>query len=200
MPSDSSLTPTLVPLSVGAESAAVSAGAEHRARAMRLQALIEAHGRFLWRNLRRLGVPEASLDDAVQQVLLVIATRLDDIQVGAEKAFLFRTAVNVAAHARRKQIRKPERPLEDDDVQTLSDPAPSADDLLDRRDARRMLDEVLDAMPEHLRVVFVLHELEELRLPQIADYLAIPVGTATSRLRRAREEFHRLAAGKVNQK
>ncbi len=198
MPSESSLTPALAPLPVASANHA-AAGAEARARATRLQALIEAHGRFLWRSLRRLGVSQTSLDDAVQQVLLVIATRLDDIQPGAEKVFLFRTAVNVAAHARRKRTRKPERPLEDDDVQTLSDPSPSADALLDRRDARRMLDEVLDAMPEPLRIVFVLHELEELTLPQIAELLSIPSGTATSRLRRAREEFRRLAADKVKQ-
>ena len=172
---------------------------ESAARKARLHAVIEAHGRFLWRNLRRLGVPEASLEDAVQQVFVVAAARLDDINVGAEKAFLFRTAVNVAAHARRKQTRKPERPLDDDDVRALSDPSPSADDLLDRRQARRVLDEILDAMSEQLRVVFVLHELEELSLPQIAEYVGLPIGTATSRLRRAREEFRQLAASKVKQ-
>jgi RNA polymerase sigma-70 factor, ECF subfamily len=184
---------------VAAEGAPAPARAEPVARDSRFQALIEAHGRFLWRNLRRLGVPQTSLDDAVQQVLLVAAVRLDDINVGAEKAFLFRTAVNVAAHIRRKQTRKPERPLDDDDVLTLSDPAPSVDDLLERRYARRVLDEILDAMPEHLRVVFVLHELEELSMPQIAEYVGLPIGTATSRLRRAREEFRQLAASKVKQ-
>ena len=199
--SGSSLSPTLVPpLVAAAEGGAAPVNVEHAARETRLAALIEAHGRFLWRNLRRLGVPEASLEDAVQQVLLVAVVRLDDIHSGAEKAFLFRTAVNVAAHVRRKQTRKPERPLDDDDVQTLSDPAPAADDLLDRRYARRVLDEILDAMPEHLRVVFVLHELEELSLPVIAEYVGLPIGTATSRLRRAREEFRQLAASKVKQK
>jgi RNA polymerase sigma-70 factor (ECF subfamily) len=198
--SESSLSPTLVPLVAAAEDRTAPMKAENAARGARLAALIEEHGRFLWRNLRRLGVPEAALDDAVQQVFLVAAVRLDDINTGAEKAFLFRTAVNVAAHVRRKQTRKPERPLDDDDVQTLSDPAPSADDLLDRRRARRVLDEILDTMPEQLRVVFVLHELEELSLPQIAEYVGLPIGTATSRLRRAREEFRQLAASKVKQK
>ncbi len=201
MRSESSLAPDLVPLvrRVAIEGGTAPMKAENAARKARLATLIEEHGRFLWRSLRRLGVPDRSLEDAVQQVFLVVALRLDEITPGAEKAFLFRSAVNVAAHVRRTQTRKPERPLEDDDVQTLSDAAPPADDLLDRRRARRVLDEILDAMTEHLRVVFVLHELEELSLPQIADYVGIPVGTATSRLRRAREEFRRLAAIKVKQ-
>ncbi|OJY19780.1 MAG: hypothetical protein BGO98_40625 [Myxococcales bacterium 68-20] len=174
-------------------------GARRSADTMRFRALVEAHGRFLWQSLRRLGVPEASLDDAIQQVFLVAAERLHEIQPGAEKAFLFRTALNVSAHARRRLARKPERPLEDDDVQALSDPAPTADDLLDRRYARRLLDEILDEMPDDLRVVFVLHEFEELSAPRIAEYVGIPVGTAASRLRRAREEFRQLAARKVKQ-
>ncbi|AKV04315.1 RNA polymerase sigma factor RpoE [Labilithrix luteola] len=182
------------------EESSQSSASERLSRGVRLRTLIEAHGRFLWRNLRRLGVPQSLLEDAVQQVFVVASLRLDDIQPGAETAFLFRTAMNVAAHVRRKRTRKPERPLDDEDVQTLSDPTPTADDLLDRSYARRVLDEILDEMTESLRVVFVLHEFEEASLPKIAEYLAIPVGTATSRLRRAREEFELLAASKVKQK
>jgi hypothetical protein len=44
-------------------------------------------------------------------------------------------------------------------------------------------------MPLELRAVFVLYELEQLTLPEIAELAAIPLGTATSRLRRAREQF-----------
>jgi RNA polymerase sigma-70 factor, ECF subfamily len=175
-------------------------GSESSRNALRFRELVEVHSPFLWQSLRRLGVPEAALDDAIQQVFLVAAGRLDAIPPGAERAFLFRTAMNISAHRRRRLARKPERPLEDDDVQTLTDPAPSADDLLDRSYARRVLDEILDAMPEDLRVVFVLHEFEELSARQIAEYVGIPVGTATSRLRRAREEFHQLAARKVKDK
>ncbi|MDF2694667.1 MAG: polymerase sigma factor RpoE [Labilithrix sp.] len=175
-------------------------GSESARNALRFRELVEVHSPFLWQSLRRLGVPEAALDDAIQQVFLVAAGRLDAIPPGAERAFLFRTAMNISAHRRRRLARKPERPLEDDDVQTLTDPAPSADDLLDRGYARRILDEILDAMPEDLRVVFVLHEFEELSAREIAEYVGVPVGTATSRLRRAREEFHQLAARKVKEK
>lgn len=106
MRSESSLAPDLVPLvrRVAIEGGTAAMKAENAARKARLATLIEEHGRFLWRSLRRLGVPDRSLDDAVQQVFLVVALRLDEITPGAEKAFLFRSAVNVAAHVRRKRI------------------------------------------------------------------------------------------------
>ena len=194
MPGQTSLLPTLV---LQEEEPGAAASEKSSASARRLRGLVEAHSGFLWQALRRLGVPVASLDDAIQQVFLVTAARLDEITPGAEKAFLFRTAMYVSRHMRRGLARRPERPLEDDDVSTLSDPAPTADDLLDRRFARRVLDEVLDAMNEDLRVVFVLHELEGKTAREIAEYVGIPTGTATSRLRRAREEFRQLAARKV---
>jgi len=64
---------------------------------------------------------------------------------------------------------------------------------LAERQARALLDDALDALPQDLRAVLVLHELEGLELRQIAEIEAIPVGTASSRLRRAREEFSLIA-------
>jgi RNA polymerase sigma-70 factor (ECF subfamily) len=53
-----------------------------------------------------------------------------------------------------------------------------------------VLQEVLDQMPLELRAVFVLYEIEELTMAEIAEAVGIPPGTAASRLRRARESFH----------
>src|SRR5690242_17321725 len=74
--------------------------------ASRLRALQEEHFEFLWRSLRRLGVPEADVDDAVQQVFLVAARR--EILPGSERSFLFATALRVASHARRTLRRRRE--------------------------------------------------------------------------------------------
>ena len=60
---------------------------------------------------------------------------------------------------------------------------------LDRARARVLLDAILNAMPEELRTVFVLFELEQLGTPQIAELLGLPRGTVASRMRRAREDF-----------
>jgi RNA polymerase sigma-70 factor (ECF subfamily) len=159
------------------------------APAVRLRGLVDTYFDFVWRALRRLGVPEASIDDAVQQVWIVTARKLEDITAGQERAFVFGTALRVAADARRAQSRRLEAPQRDIDAQ---DPALPADEALDDRRARAILDEVLAAMPDELRVVFVLFELEEMSTAQIAQTLQIPTGTAASRLRRAREEFQQI--------
>jgi RNA polymerase sigma-70 factor (ECF subfamily) len=70
-------------------------------------------------------------------------------------------------------------------METLANP----EQLTDQRQARAMLDRVLDQMDIDLRTVFVLHEFEELNMSEIADVLEIPRGTVASRLRRARLEF-----------
>ena len=61
--------------------------------------------------------------------------------------------------------------------------------MLDQKRARELLDEVLGQMTLELRTVFVLYELEELSMTEIAATLRIPQGTVASRLRRARADF-----------
>jgi len=158
--------------------------------AVRLRGMVETYFDFAWRALRRLGVPESSIDDAVQQVWIVAARKLDDIAPGQERAFVFGTALRVASDARRAQSRRLESPHHDE-IDAM-DPAPSQDEALDDRRARAILDDVLSTMSDELRAVFVLFELEEMSTAQIAQMLEIPVGTAASRLRRAREEFRQI--------
>jgi RNA polymerase sigma-70 factor (ECF subfamily) len=145
------------------------------------------HIEFLWRSVRRLGVPEADADDAVQRVLIIAAGKLASIEVGRERAFLFATALRVASHARRAQRRRSEVP--EDQAASAASGAPSAEDLLDRLRARELLDQVLESLPIDIRAVFILFEMEEMTLAEIASLLGIPSGTAASRLRRGRELF-----------
>lgn len=155
----------------------------------RLAAMVAEHFELIWRSLSRMSVPSAELSDCVQQVFVVASRRLSSIAVGSERSFLLGTAIRVARDARRTLERRREVP-EEEGVEPLSlDPAP--DELADQKRLRALLDEVLAAMPEDLREVFVLFELEELSTPEIATLLDIPTGTAASRLRRAREEFDR---------
>lgn len=157
--------------------------------ASRLRAMQEEHFEFLWRSLRRLGVPESDVDDAVQQVFLVAARK--PIQPGAERSFLFATALRVASHARRTLRRRRES---GDEVPEQTDATPSPEDLVDQHRARVLLDEVLEALPLDVRAVFILFELEELTVVEIAAMLDLPQGTAASRLRRGRELFHQTVA------
>ncbi|PKN45566.1 MAG: sigma-70 family RNA polymerase sigma factor [Deltaproteobacteria bacterium HGW-Deltaproteobacteria-20] len=162
------------------------AGSTH----VRLRTIAEAHYDFIWRLLRRLGVSADATDDATQEVFMVAMRRVEDIQTGAERSFLFGVALRVASDRRRAQARCREVVTDVEPEGRASAPGP--DELTDQRRAREALDELLAAMPEDLRVVFVLYELEGMTTGQIADLAGIPVGTAASRLRRARDEFRQL--------
>jgi RNA polymerase sigma-70 factor (ECF subfamily) len=162
-------------------------------RAERLKAAISAHYEQVWRVLRRLGVAEASVEDSAQQVLIVFANRLEDIRTGAERAFMIATATRVAADFRKKRARACEK-LDPDANAAERCAVPLADELLDRGRARRLLDVVLNQMPDEQRAVFVLFELEELTMATIAEVLGLAPGTVASRLRRARATFEAAAA------
>jgi len=155
-----------------------------------LRDLIDANYASIRRLLRRSGVVEDRLDDAAQEVFWVAARRLNDIKPGSDSAFVYGIAIRVARrfrHDRELQL------LTSDATDAVADDKPSAEELLDERRARSVLDRVLDSMEPSLREAFVLFELEEIEIPAIAEILGIPLGTVGSRLRRAREEFSAIA-------
>jgi RNA polymerase sigma-70 factor (ECF subfamily) len=154
-------------------------------REVRLTQLVNRHIGFVERVLRNLGVPEADVDDAVQRTFIVVANRLDDIIPAAEKSFLFRSAKHVASHVRRSLARRRLEPI--DDHVLSHDLSPEL--AVSQKRARELLDQILARLPDDLRFVFTLFEFEDLTVPEIAGMLEIPVGTAASRLRRAREHF-----------
>jgi RNA polymerase sigma-70 factor (ECF subfamily) len=97
-----------------------------------------------------------------------------------------RVASEVARAARRRPV------VSLDSVDELIATSPSVEELVDERRAREVLARLLEALPLDLRIVFVLFEVEELTASEVAAIVGIPVGTATSRLRRAREVFRTL--------
>ena len=158
----------------------------------RLQAFVRSHHAFTWRCLRRLGLSPADADDAAQRVFVIAAARHDEIQLGCERAFLFRTAVHVASKLRRAAARRPDR-LQSDVIER-EDGMPLPDELLDQRRARDLLDHVLRELEPDLAAVIVLFEIEGLATAEIAQALEIPLGTVASRLRRARLEIEKRVA------
>ena len=179
-------------ISHGRGAAASSACASNAAQALDLRSLFTKHYGSIWRLLRRLGVHSAQLDDATQEVFWVAARRASDIQAGSEHSFLYGVALRVAAQESKKQ--RASQPLADSEaLPQIVDLGPSPEEQLVARQARELLDDVLDALPPELRVVFVLFELEGLEVREIAALQQVPVGTASSRLRRAREEFSALS-------
>jgi RNA polymerase sigma-70 factor (ECF subfamily) len=159
---------------------------------MGLRTLFETYYPSICRLLRRLGVRPAHIDDAAQEVFWAAARRLSDIEPGREHSFLYGVALRVAASEVRRQSSA--IPLANvDDLLVLPDGGPSVEEQLSDRQARALLDEALDRLPPELRAVLVLHEIEGLEVRQIAEIEAVPIGTASSRLRRAREEFAAIA-------
>jgi RNA polymerase sigma-70 factor (ECF subfamily) len=153
----------------------------------RLRQAVGDHLDFVWRCLRRLGVAAADVEDAAQHVLLVLASRLEEVPIDNERAYLFATASRVAANYRRalkRRARAHEQILHEPIGDSLTQ-----EQLSDQLRARELLDRVMADMPDDLREVFVLFEIEEVQIKDIARMLDIPIGTVGSRLRRAREWF-----------
>lgn len=161
-----------------------------RDRDARVTAIVRAEHDFIWRLLRRLGIPDASVDDATQQVFCVLSRRVDDINPGSERSFLFGAALRVASDRRRsREFRDAPREATGDEI----DPGPNPEELADKHERRALLQQILEALPMELRTVIILFELEQMTKIEVGALLGIPVGTAVSRLRRAREEFKALA-------
>ncbi len=157
---------------------------------LELEPLFVRHYASVWRLLRRFGVPAAALDDAAQEVFWVAARRLADIRPGSETAFLYGVALRIASNLLRRDRHEAAGELE---LSSLADTGPSPEEAVAERQRRALLDAALARLPLELRTVFVLFELEGLEVRQIAELEGIPVGTASSRLRRAREEFSAVA-------
>lgn len=156
--------------------------------AARFDAIFEAHHDAAWRTMRRLGVSERSIDDAIQRVFVVVAKKLDTILVGGEGKFVYGVAIRVASEMRRRDPAR--REVSGDEIVALiADDAPGPEESLLEHEARRALDEALAGMPDDLREVLVLVEIEGVPVNEVAELLSVPVGTAHSRLRRAREAF-----------
>jgi RNA polymerase sigma-70 factor (ECF subfamily) len=163
-----------------------------------LEGLVRDHLDFIWRLLRRLGLSAADAEDAAQQVLLVAAAKLDSIEPGKERTFLYGIAIRIASNARRGQRRslRTQRERSELEASELSPHGrvPWPDQLAELARAQALLDELLAQLPEELARCLFLAEIEQHSVPEMAELEGIPMGTAASRLRRARQEFRALLA------
>jgi RNA polymerase sigma-70 factor (ECF subfamily) len=147
---------------------------------------LASHLDFLWRFACRMGVGSAAAEDIAQEAFVIALTRIDAITLGKERSFLLSIVVNMVRRERQRRHRHEELTVE---PAAREDDAP--DRALDDKRARELLDRSLDALDDDLRAVFVLHEIEEETMADIAQLLDVAPGTVASRLRRAREEWKR---------
>jgi RNA polymerase sigma-70 factor, ECF subfamily len=154
---------------------------------LRLRDLYQEHAAFVWRSLRRLGVAEADVDDVLQEVFLVVHRRLSEYEErGRARAWLYSICTRIARDQRRKVIAR--RESMSSDVPEPTVPATQLSQLEDA-EARRLGHELLATLSEDLREVFVLFELEQIPMSQVAEAVGCGLFTGYSRLRLARKKL-----------
>jgi len=148
--------------------------------------IYEQYGAFIWRVVRRLGVRPADLEDVCQEVFVVVHRKLPGFAHRSSlRTWLYGIAVRCASdHRRRAHVRR-EVVTNAMAQSPLEAPQPGA---IARSEARALLDVIVDGLDEDKRAVFVLYELEELPMAEVAEALDRPLQTLYSRLHAARAE------------
>jgi len=163
-----------------------------------LPEIYREHFDFVWRTLRRMGVASSAMDDAAQDVFLVVHRKLPDFAGRSSvKTWLFGIVMRVAHDHRRAHSRKGERTSHQapGDLDALPDPvSPSPMQRAEHSEAIRLLERLVSSMSDEKREVFYLAELEQFTAPEIAEALGIKLSTVYSRLRAARLEFEQARA------
>jgi RNA polymerase sigma-70 factor (ECF subfamily) len=148
------------------------------------------HLAFVFRSVRRLGVPPAAVDDAVQDVFVVVHRRLGDFAGQSSlRTWLFGIVLRVVRDHRRAAGRRggPHAPI--DGLRDLQAATPSPLDAAERSEANQLLHQFLDGLDDEKRAVFVMIEIEQMTVPEAAETLEANVDTIYSRLRAARQRF-----------
>jgi RNA polymerase sigma-70 factor (ECF subfamily) len=158
---------------------------------MTFDELYDRHFDFVWKSLRRLGVPVSDLPDVTQEVFVVVHRRLPEFEARAKlTTWLFRICLHAARdRARRAHVRR--EVADGKTTENLVAEGDNAERLLERRDDVALFESVLDGMTPDQRAVFVMFELSDMTGEEIATTIEIPLATVYSRLRLAREAFRR---------
>lgn len=151
---------------------------------------------FVWSCTSRLGVGENELDDVVQEIFVVIHARLHTLQQPeAIRSWIYGIARRTAStyhRAKRARLANTSALDSESDVQYPQPPSPL--ELAEQSDQVRLLWSLLDKLDPPKREVFVLAELDEMTVPDIALAIEVPVNTVYSRLRVARQELEEALA------
>jgi RNA polymerase sigma-70 factor (ECF subfamily) len=156
--------------------------------------LYTSHFPFVWRNLRNLGVPDALVEDAAQDVFLVVHRRWGsfDASRSAVETWLFGILLRVARTYRRSAGR---RAWSVPSMPDVADMVPSTDEgpaeLAVRREAASLLERLLQQLDDDKRAMVVLVDVEQLPVPRAAEMLCVNLNAAYWRLRAARGQLKR---------
>jgi len=144
-----------------------------------------AHGSFVWRVLHHLGVKPADVEDATQEVFVVVHRRLHEYREEDKlRAWLYAICVRVARDHRRRLFRRRERVT---DVPPERVVGPVQATAVENQEALQLAEKLLAALPDKQREVFLLYEVEQMSMSEVALAVDCPLPTAYARLRKARE-------------
>lgn len=159
--------------------------------------LYDEHVDFAWRSARRLGVDELGADDVVQQTFVVVHRRLAEFEGRSSiRTWIFSILLRVVQQHRQSIRRKSPHALQAPvDPELLADGASASNphEALERAEASRTIDELLESLDADKRVVFVMAELEEMTADEIGQVTGLDRAAVYSRLRAARTDFERAA-------
>jgi RNA polymerase sigma-70 factor, ECF subfamily len=142
---------------------------------------------YVWRTLRRLGIPEKDIENLAHDVFVVVSRRLRDYDVSRPlKPWLFGIAFRVASEDRRRVRTRIEIPSESFEA---SDGAPSAVELLEAHEQRQLVLDCLQTLDLDQRAAMILVDIDGESPTEVAAALSIPLPTVYSRLRLGRTRF-----------
>jgi len=158
---------------------------------MQFREVYDAHFAFVWRSLRRLGVPDTGVQDAAQDVFLVVHRKLAEFEERSKlTTWLFRICLRVAKdYRRRAHVRR--EVFDDAGIASSTDAGADTARGAERSEDLALFERALGSVDLDQRAVFILFEIEGMTGDAIAETLGIPLGTVYSRLRLAREAFKR---------
>jgi RNA polymerase sigma-70 factor (ECF subfamily) len=152
----------------------------------RFRVIFETGFDYIWNALRRLGVAPSDLEDISHDVLFDVYRKIDTYDPERPlKPWLFAFSFRAASeYRRRRRVRGEVR----ESVEAV-DTSPLVEERLVEHENRALVAAALESLDLDRRAVFVLHDLDDVPVPEIARTLDIPLNTAYSRLRVARERF-----------
>jgi len=155
-----------------------------------VRSVVRLYAPFIGRSLRYLGIGDGDVEDAAQEVFVVVHRRLDDFEGRSSlQTWLYGICVRIAHAYRRQASTRKERVMDEPPAPSIP---PPQDDDMQRQEARHRLQRILEELDEAKRSVFVLYEIEQLSMKEVAEALGCPLQTAYSRHQAARK--HVLAA------
>lgn len=153
---------------------------------MNFRPVFDENVSWVWLSLRRLGIPDSDRDDATQEVFMTAHALLDDFDSSRPlRPWLFGITYRIALRHRRRLGRNPTAA----DPIDMASTEPNAEEALASHQARALVAKAIGSIEIHRRAVFIMKEIDGVAVPEIAKTLDLPVNTAYSRLRLAREDF-----------